>query len=584
VKPRPRPRRVRRWLALFVALVAVAVVAGWVIWETLVRPARAARLPGLPDVSGAPAALADAIRSMDGAARRRPTSPQVVGALCTAYHANDFLEQAAQCYDLVERLEAGDWRWPYYQALLLFDRGRVEGAAERLRRAVALNGRYAPAWFRLGEEEFKRGRDAEARAAYQRALAAAIGGGASSSASLSAYAGWGLARIAQRQGDIAGARVLLEKAVADAPQFGPAHRTLAEVLAVEGRRADAQREQLLSRRLPPYVPPPDPIAESLLASSRNSAVLLKAASVADRAGDRVRRETLTRRALEVDDGNAQVVYRMGVVLQELGRPEEALVFFERHRRMAPAELGTLNRIGQCLIELGRLNDAEAAFRERLARQDDGAAHYNLALALHRGGRFDEAIPHYLRAIEKTPNDAAPLNNLAVGFASRGEVRPAIEHYRRAIAIQPDSADAHANLGALLAQHGMLEEALREFRDAVSLDPLHANAQFHLGATLALQGQADLAIEALEQAIASDPRHVEARTSLGGLLARRGRVGDARRHFEAALAVNPNHADAHYNLALTFMGDGAPTDLALAHLRRALELDPSHLPARQLLAR
>jgi tetratricopeptide (TPR) repeat protein len=535
-------------------------------------------------VSGAPAALADEIRAKDRAARRHPTSPQVVGALCTGYHANQFLEPAAHCYELVERLDPGEWRWPYHQALLLFDRGRVEGAVERLRRAVELNGHYPAAWFRLGEEEFKRGRDVEATTAYQHALAASTGRAAGSPASLYAYATWGLARIALRQGDIARARVLLEKAVAEAPQFGPAHRTLAEVFTVEGRKDDAQREQRLSRRLPPYVPPPDPIAESLLASSRNSEVLLKAASVADRAGDRIRRETLTRRALEVDQDNAQVVYRMGVVLQELGRPEEALLLFERHRRMAPSEFGTLNRIGQCLIELGRLKEAETAFRERLARQDDGAAHYNLALALHRGGRFSEAIPHYLLAIEKTPHDAAPHNNLAVGFASRGDVRPAIEHYRRAIAIQADSADAHANLGALLAQHGMLAEALREFREAVSLDPLHANAQYHLGATLARQGQPDAAIEALEQAVASDPRHVEARTSLGAVLARRGRVGDARQHLEAALAVNPNHADAHYHLALTLMADGAPSELAKAHLRRALELDPGHLRARQLLTR
>jgi len=465
------------------AAVAIASVI-WCSWEFVVRPARAARLPVLPNLAGRPEPLAVHVRDADAAARRWPVSAQAVGNLCTTYHADEFFDQAAQCYDLVTELSPRDWHWRYYEALLQFDRGRVEQALDRLHDAVQLNPRYAPAWFRLGEEASKRGGSEEARLAYERARsvdetpASAIG--AAAAIPTAAYATWGLARMMQRDGDLDGARKALEQLVTEVPGFGAAHRTLGEVYAAQGRPSESDREKQIANRSRPYTPPADLVRDALVASSNNGGVLLKAASMAERAGDIARRELLTRRALEVDARNPQAVYRMGILLRDLGRPADALPFFEQHRQLAPSESATLTQIGLCLVALRRLDQAEKVFRDGIALHDDATARFNLALALQGLGRFDEAIPHYRAAIEKNPADAAPHNNLAVGFSERGDAVRALEHYERALVLQPDNADAHVNLGLLLQQLHRRQEAMREVERALELDPSHVKARELLG--------------------------------------------------------------------------------------------------------
>ena len=587
--PTGRPG-VGRLVTLALAVVVVAAGVAWLAWVAVVLPARAARLPDLPDLAGRPQALVEHIRTADRAARRRPTSAETVGELCVAYHADGFLDQAAQCYAIAEELAPRGWRWPYYQMLLQQDRGRLDGAVETLRRVVNLNQNYAPAWFRLGEEEFKHARYAEAKAAY--AQARAVAGRPTAEAPLphqrrvliptEAYAALGIARVMQRQGDLEGARAMLEKLAVEAPDFSSARRLLAEIYARLGRVDDAERERSAASELRPYTPPVDPLADALVAGSRNSSVLIKAGSIAKRSGDNEWLEFLMTRALEIGLEDPEVVYQMALTLRDLGRPAEALQYFEQHHRMVPSDVGALNELGLLLIELGRAEEAEVLFREALATRDDGTVRYNLAVALQNRGRFDEALPHYLAAIEKSPNDAAPHINLGIGLAEQGKTSLAVQHFRRAINIQPDNVETHDNLGVLLVELGRLEEAQSHFEEALALAPFHANARNRLGETLAMQGRVGEAIAELERAVAVNPQHADALNNLGILLGGQGRLDEARRRFEAALAADPNNPYVHYNMGLTLLRLQR-ADEAILHVERAVALDPGHAEAQELLA-
>ena len=67
-----------------------------------------------------------------------------------------------------------------------------------------------------------------------------------------------------------------------------------------------------------------------------------------------------------------------------------------------------------------------------------------------GGRFDEAIVHFQRAVEIKPDFAEAYNNLANALARSGQVDAAIVQYQKALEINPDNAGAHNNLCVGLA--------------------------------------------------------------------------------------------------------------------------------------
>src|SRR6185436_3980107 len=150
-----------------------------------------------------PSAVAEHLRERDRAARLEPSSVMAVAALCLAYQADMLYDQAERCYTRAEELVPDEWRFTYYRALAEGERGSGGLPAAALRRVVAAAPEFGPAWWRLGEAEFKQGHLDRAEDAWRRAAAAAeaprepVSGSPDHVAAnpLAAYAGLGLARV-----------------------------------------------------------------------------------------------------------------------------------------------------------------------------------------------------------------------------------------------------------------------------------------------------------------------------------------------------------------------------------------------------
>jgi tetratricopeptide (TPR) repeat protein len=347
-----------------------------------------------------------------------------------AHHANLRYDQAVAEYARASELDARDWRWTYYRALVHLERGDAERAAEALREVAAAEPGYALAWWRLGEAEFKQARYDEADAAYARA---------ERDPAVAPYARRGRERIA---------------------------------LARAGStNAPAEREEM--RRI--YTPPHDPMIDALAEVSTSSVFLIRQAAATDLSRDPARREQLVRRALEVDPRNPDVMYEVGAVLQQLRRPADALPFFLRHLDMVEDDLQTLVQIGKCYSDLGRLDEAEETLRRAVSLADDAAGYYNLGFVMEQRRRAREAENYYRRALRVDPTHASANNNLAALLAESGRLVEAMEHWAAVLRVNPDHADAHANMGAALAQQGRFTEALRHLDEALRRNPRHAAA-------------------------------------------------------------------------------------------------------------
>ena len=447
------------------------------------RPAIEAGLPPLPDLSGQPAALRTHLTAADRAARDDPTSPETAGALGLAYHADLYYDRAVRSYALAEALDPGAWRWTYYRALAHGSRGDVERERLALRAVVEAATEFGPAWWRLGDAEFKAGRRDLAADAWRRVRAlpapeappAAGAAGHNPIASLPAYAAFGLARLALTDGDADGARGLLEGVTAEAPRFGPAFRLLGDALATLGRHDDADRARRRADRAPRYAPYLDPLFHALVRESRSAAFLLQQASTADLTTNAVWRERLVRRALALEPDQSDALFDLATMLRVLRRYEEALELLERHRRLYPGDPQVVADIGRCLSGLRLYAAAEPVLRQALEGLDTAETRYDLGLVLDRSGRLDEAVAEYRRALERNPNHVDTLNNLGIALARQGLLAEALGRFERAVAVDPGHADAQANLGALHLAQGAPEAARLAFRTALELDPGHAGA-------------------------------------------------------------------------------------------------------------
>ncbi len=217
------------------------------------------------------------------------------------------------------------------------------------------------------------------------------------------------------------------------------------------------------------------------------------------------------------------------------------------------------------------HDSETLWNRVLACTSPNAmAHYNLGTTLAAGGRIDEAIEHYRKALEIKPGYAEAYVNLGNAMAARGQMDEAIARYRKAAEINPGYAEAYNNLGNAMAARGRSDEAIEHYRKALEIKPDYAEAHNNLGNAMAARGRIDEAIEHYRKALEINPDYAEAHNNLGNGMAARGRIGEAIEQFQKAIKARPDYAKAHCNLGRAFQIGGQINE-AIAHYRKALVL-------------
>jgi tetratricopeptide (TPR) repeat protein len=165
--------------------------------------------------------------------------------------------------------------------------------------------------------------------------------------------------------------------------------------------------------------------------------------------------------------------------------------------------------------------------------------YALGVAFAESNRYDEAAPHFEKAVKIRPNDYRSLLYMGISRFHQGRLPEAIEYAQAAIRSHPDSARAHDLLGMALAKQNRNEAALDEMRRAVELAPKDADIRNDLGLALAQLGRIPEAIDEFREAVRLDPDKAgSARANLGWALLGSGEARESIPEFEAALRLQP----------------------------------------------
>jgi len=109
-----------------------------------------------------------------------------------------------------------------------------------------------------------------------------------------------------------------------------------------------------------------------------------------------------------------------------------------------------------------------------------------ALVLERQGDYDAAVTSYRLALRERPDDLKVLQNLAIALSKIGRVEEAIRAYRKALDIDPSLSGAHYGLAFLLIKRGDGHFAVKHLKAFLAQPPSGPDAErwvAHAQATL-----------------------------------------------------------------------------------------------------
>jgi tetratricopeptide (TPR) repeat protein len=219
--------------------------------------------------------------------------------------------------------------------------------------------------------------------------------------------------------------------------------------------------------------------------------------------------------------------------------EEAIRYYTAAIALRPQSAGLHLNMGIVLESLGRVEEADAAYRASLQI----APYYspprcNLVDSLIRQERSDEAEALAREAVERWPN-AATYANLGRALARMQKNKEASDAYREALRLDPTLTDGHSSQAMELFGAGKTEAALEKFREVVAMDPAMAGSHYNLGRALGLMGRLDEACEAYRTCLKLDPNEIAALTNLTHVLREQGRQEEAVQACRDVLARKPD---------------------------------------------
>jgi len=165
--------------------------------------------------------------------------------------------------------------------------------------------------------------------------------------------------------------------------------------------------------------------------------------------------------------------------------------------------------GEALFRAGRIEDAEAVFRQAVAlNPQDAAAWCNLGIAQQRLGRLSEARSSYERCLAVAPNHPDALANYAFLLAELGEPARSAELPRAITDREPVDIDALYNLALVLLLQWSLPEAETHLRRLLGLAPKSAAVWGLLGVVLEWQSRTQEALQAFHRSVAIEPNPLQ----------------------------------------------------------------------------
>jgi tetratricopeptide (TPR) repeat protein len=252
---------------------------------------------------------------------------------------------------------------------------------------------------------------------------------------------------------------------------------------------------------------------------------------------------------KVNDSRVDEHRNLGIAFYKAGMLEEALREFRRVIELRPADSRAPLFLGLISIRQARWEEAAAALRQAAeAGVPRPAALHNLGFALEQLGRLDEAEAAYGDAAARAKDDPRIMLGWSIVALRRGDNKVAQSRLAQACELlEGKPVPALWYWAATLAAAGLdeAESALRTARQGVDAYPNNPVLQNNLAVLLEASGDMQGAEAMLRSALAEDAALPQVSKNLADILYRNGRYDEAGEAYERAAKLNPELGDDLY---------------------------------------
>lgn len=289
-------------------------------------------------------------------------------------------------------------------------------------------------------------------------------------------------------------------------------------------------------------------------------------------------------ALRPDDGTAHAM--LGALDAESGDCEGSVANYARSPSQVDGSASALQQYGGCLLTLGRASEAVDIFTHLLAVQENAQNRQALARAQMEAGRHADAVATLQPLLSGDSPDASALLLAAEVAEADNHTPQAIAWLRQAMQVDPKRVECYLYFAEISFNHGSYQVGI-DFLD-LGLKVLPGDARLYLArGVLEVQlAKLDNALSDFREAHRLDPKLTFADDAMGVLFSQKHDLTSALTLFEERSKQQPNDPLLQYLYAeaLSESGTDDPKriEVAIAAARRALLLEPSYQPARDLL--
>ncbi len=325
-------------------------------------------------------------------------------------------------------------------------------------------------------------------------------------------------------------------------------------------------------------------------------------------------ETQWRSQIQNNPSNAEAYLKLGDVLKEQRKLEEAVATYQKAIAINPDYADAYKSLGNTLriqsqinekalanlpsseqLELSelvncnnpgetvrdkykKLKAAVEAYRQAIKIKQENAELYNvLGLTLTDLGELEEATASLNEAIKINPRLVEPYMNFAEVLRLQNQSEKALENYKKALEIDHNSAYAYNNLGVFLSDQGKLDEAVAHYRQSIHIKPFCTVLYINLATVLRTQRKFEDAITEYRKAIKLNPKYSSAYTALGYALGSQEKLKpeDVIATLVTDIQLVDENRAAIYNGIGQALFNQNKVDEAIAQYNKAINLNPKY---------
>ena len=256
----------------------------------------------------------------------------------------------------------------------------------------------------------------------------------------------------------------------------------------------------------------------------------------------------------------------GDLLFARGEMPAAAEAYQQAIKLNPKRQRTRIRLGQALVFMGRVDEADALKEEFMELSQDNQD-IAKAAELEKEEKFAEAEKIYRQILTRHPDNVSAMRLWAQLGIREKRYTEAERLLQQAVKVAPGFSQALANLCSVQLEQEKFDDVIKSAKKLVKLNPRSTDGHIWLATATAAGGNPIGAVEFYDKALEIAPNHVGAMCGKGNAYRTIGDQDGAIAAYRSSIKAKPLHAEAYWSLAnlKTFRFEDSELDDMLALL-------------------